>query len=117
MATSVSTTWRPRSGLRAFAGVSVAMLAFAGCKASVHVGGSEVAKADVESEAASQLAAKVNQPRPKVTCPRALSAKVGATVDCDLVAQGDTVKYPVHIVVDSVKDGTAHFRVEVGQAP
>ena len=117
MATNSNALRRPKAGARALATVSVAMVMFVGCKASVHVGNSEIAKADVETEAATQLAATVKQPTPKVTCPGGLSAKVGATIDCDLVAQGETVKYPVHIVVDSVKGGTAHFTVEVGQSP
>jgi hypothetical protein len=89
----------------------------AGCKASVSVGKPEVAQADVETQVAAQLAAKVNQPTPKVTCPSGLEAKVGASIDCELVAQGDTASYPVHVVVDSVKDGKAHFTAEVGTAP
>jgi hypothetical protein len=89
------------------------------CKASVSIGAGspEVSQSDVEAQVATQLAANVNQPKPTITCPGPLPAKVGASIDCDLVAQGDTVKYPVHVVVDSVTNGTAHFTAQVGQAP
>lgn len=87
------------------------------CKVSVHVGKNEVSKSDVETQVAKELAAKVNQPEPKVTCPRGLPAKVGASIDCDLVAQGDTDVYAVHVVVDTVKDGKVHFNATVADAP
>ncbi|MBV8960058.1 MAG: hypothetical protein JO087_14920, partial [Actinobacteria bacterium] len=43
--------------------------------------------------------------------------KVGASIDCELVAQGDTAVYPVHVVVDSVKNGTVHFNAQVADQP
>lgn len=66
------------------------------CKASVSIGGGtpQVSKSDVEAQVATQLAASVNQPKPTITCPGPLPARVGASLDCDLVAQGATVKYP-----------------------
>ena len=88
-----------------------------GCHVSVHVGKSEVSKSDVEAEVAKELAAKVNQPVPKVTCPSGLPAKVGASIDCDLVAQGDTAVYAVHVVVDTVKSGKVHFNATVADEP
>lgn len=90
-----------------------------GCKASVHIGGSPtIPKASVEKKTATELAAKTNQPEPAVTCPDALAAKVGATLDCTLLAQGETQRYPVHLEVDSVSgDGGAHFQISVGSAP
>ncbi len=110
--------WTVRFAL--LVGIAVASLVVLGaCKASVSVGSGppDVAQSDVEAQVATQLAAKVNQPKPTITCPGPLSAKVGASMDCDLVAQGDTVKYPVHVVVDSVTNGTANFSAEVGQTP
>lgn len=88
-----------------------------GCGVSVHVGKNEVSKSDVESEVAKELAAKVKQPVPKVTCPGALRAKVGASLDCDLVAQGSTDVYAVHVVVDTVKNGKVHFNAQVADQP
>jgi hypothetical protein len=95
---------------------AVALLS--GCKASVSIGGTnEVAKSEVESQVATELAAKVNQATPDVTCPSGLKAKVGASIDCQLVAQGDTASYPVHVVVDTVTNGKVHFTATVGDTP
>jgi hypothetical protein len=101
--------------LVAVAWASLALLG--GCKMSVHLGKNEVSKADVETEVAKDLAAKVSQPEPKVTCPSGLRAKVGASLDCDLRAQGDTDVYVVHVVVASVKDGKVHFNATVADTP
>ncbi|HVB93090.1 MAG TPA: DUF4333 domain-containing protein [Acidimicrobiales bacterium] len=88
------------------------------CSASVTIGGTpEVSQSDLESEVATQLAAQNNQPLPKVTCPGGLQGKVGASIDCTLIAQGSTTKLPVHVTVTSIDNGTAHFNAHVGQAP
>ena len=93
------------------------LLILGGCKASISIGKKQVGKSEVETQVANQLAAKVNQPEPKVTCPGPLDAKVGASIDCDLVAQGETDVYAVHVVVDSVKNGTVHFNAQVADQP
>lgn len=93
------------------------LVLLSGCGVSVHVGKNEVSRSDVETQVAKELAAKVNQPVPKVTCPGPLKAKVGASLDCDLVAQGDTAVYAVHVVVDSVKNGKVHFNAQVADQP
>ena len=110
--------WTARFALVLASG-AVSVVSLGACKASVSIGSSPpaVSKSDVEAEVATQLAAKVNQPKPTITCPGPLPAKVGASIDCDLVAQGDTVKYPVHVVVDSVTNGTVNFTSQVGQTP
>ena len=108
------TKWRWR--LVAVLSVASAMVT-AACHGSVHAGGGQVAKHDVEAQVSTQLAAAVNQPAPKITCPSGLSAKVGASVDCDLTTEGDPRKFPVHVVVDSVDHGTAHFTATVGRTP
>jgi hypothetical protein len=96
----------------------LAVTAFTACSGSVSVGGANaVAKDKVEAQTAEQLAAKLNQPKPTITCPDDLKAEVGATLDCTLVAQGDTTKLPVHLEVDSVKDGDVHWQISVGNAP
>lgn len=88
------------------------------CSGSISINSSpEVAQSDVESQVATKLAAQTSQPLPKVSCPSGLPAKVGSSIDCTLTAQGDTTKYPVHVTVTSVKNGTAQFDAQVGQAP
>jgi hypothetical protein len=99
------------------AGLSGGLL-LAACSGSVSVSGGtkEVAQSEVESTVASQLAAQTNQPIPKVSCPGALQAKVGATIDCTLTPQGATASLPVHVVVDSVdSNGIAHYTAQAGQ--
>ncbi len=99
-----------------FFGIIVAIVALtafaAGCGSD-----SKVKKADVEKEAATKLAAQNNLPLPVVTCPGDLDGKVGATLECYLVAQGDTEHIPVKVVVDSVKDSTVNFSISVGTPP
>lgn len=98
------------------AGFAFAILITA-CSGTVTIGGPpEVSQSTVESQVASQLAAETSQPVPKVTCPGGLQAKVGASIDCTLVAQGSTTQYPVHVTVTSISNGTAHFDAQVGQA-
>lgn len=88
------------------------------CSANVSVGGSKsVDKAEVENQTAEQLAQQNNLPKPTVTCPGDLDAKVGATMECELVAQGETTKLPVHIAVDKVEGTDVHWNIEVGKAP
>ncbi len=71
----------------------------------------------MEQEAATQLAAQANLPKPAVTCPDDLVAKVGATLECYLVGPGESEKVPVHIEVMTVTaDGTANFNISVGKA-
>lgn len=106
------------SSRRLLVALACASLALLGsCKVSVHVGKNEVSKSDVETEVAKELAAQVHQPEPKVTCPGGLPAKVGSSIDCDLVAQGETDVYAVHVVVDTVKNGKVHFNASVADHP
>ena len=94
---------------------SAAMLS--SCSASVSVGTPQLSQAQVESEAANQLAAQVHQPVPTVVCPGPLDAKVGTTMSCTLTAQGATVSYPVQIVVNRVAGGQVYFTSQVGTNP
>ncbi len=88
-----------------------------GCEASIGTT-KAVDKAEVERAAATQIAAKANLPKPTITCPDDLDAEVGATLECLLVAPGDTAKLPVHIEVTRVtSDGTAQFDISVGDGP
>lgn len=94
----------------------VSGLAACSGSASVSLGGAQVGQSDVESTVAQQLAASTHQPVPKVSCPSGLDAKVGASIDCTLTPQGSTETLPVHVTVDSVTNGTAHYSAQVGQA-
>jgi hypothetical protein len=75
-----------------------------------------VPKATVEAQAAKILATETGQGPPHVKCPGDLPGKVGATIKCVLTPKGSKLKYPVVVTVNSVKKGTAHFHVQVGQA-
>jgi hypothetical protein len=88
-----------------------------GCHASVSVGSKSVPQTTVQTETANILAARAKQPTPTVTCPGDLAAKVGESMTCHLVAQGDTKSYPVFLKVDSVSGGNAHWSVSVGSTP
>lgn len=104
------------AGVLLAAGLVLALTA--GCKGSVSIGGpGSVPKSDVESQVATQLAAQVHQPKPKVTCPGSLPAKVGSTLNCTLVAQGSTNVYPVSVVVTSVNKGHVNFTATVAPTP
>lgn len=83
----------------------------ASCSANV------IAQAEVEEEAAKELAAAVNQPEPNISCPSDLEAEVGAKMECDLSVDGDDAVYPVFIEVTRLNDGNAEFDVEVGETP
>lgn len=97
--------------------VGLSLLTACSASAKISAGDNQVDKAEVESQVATQLAKNVNQPKPDISCPSGLDAKVGASIDCTLTAQGDSTKLPVHVVVDSVSDGTAHFTAQVGGVP
>jgi Domain of unknown function (DUF4333) len=75
-----------------------------------------VPKAVVESQSAKILAAETGQGLPHVQCPGDLRGKVGASIRCVLTPKGSKLKYPVVVTVNSVRKGTAHFHVQVGQA-
>jgi hypothetical protein len=75
-----------------------------------------VPKSVVESQSAKILAAETGQGLPHVQCPGDLRGKVGASIKCVLTPKGSKLKYPVVVTVNSVRKGTAHFHVQVGQA-
>ena len=94
--------------------LAVASMAGA-CSGSVSVGGGDVAEADIEAQAAEQLAESVGSDvPPTVDCPGSLAAEVGTTMTCELSVEGDDATYPVSIEVTAVEDGVASFSVEVG---
>jgi Domain of unknown function (DUF4333) len=90
----------------------------AGCSAHVSIGGSStVPRHAVETEVATKLARQLNQPVPKVVCPRDLQAKVGTVMYCSLTAQGSTTTYPVKVHVNSTSGGKVHFNIVVSKTP
>src|SRR5579862_9731067 len=102
--------------------ITLAATAFAltlgACSFHASIGGtSAVSRSKVETVTATQLAAEVHQPVPKITCPSDLKAKVGATLDCVLVAQGATTRYAVHLEVDRVKGSDVHWNAQVADTP
>jgi hypothetical protein len=77
----------------------------------------EVPRTVVQTQAEKVLAAETGRPLPTVKCPGGLPGTVGAHITCTLTAKGSSLKYPVRVTVSSISNGTAHFEVQVGQAP
>ncbi len=77
----------------------------------------KVSKQSVENEVATVIAQKVNQPKPKVTCPGDLTGKVGTIMYCTLTPQGSSSSYPVQVKVDSVNGTDVHFNMVVSTTP
>jgi hypothetical protein len=109
------TVSKSRVGIAGIVVIAGAALSSA-CSSSASVGTPEVPQSTVQSQVARQLAAAAQQAAPTVRCPGGLKASVGATLDCTLMPKGETTTFPVHVTVTSVKGGTAHFHVQVGQA-
>jgi hypothetical protein len=77
-----------------------------------------VDQADVESEAATQLAEAVgSDTEPDIACPGDLTAEVGETMVCELSVEGDTAVYEVTIEVTEVDGGDTSFDVQVADEP
>jgi hypothetical protein len=88
------------------------------CAGTVAAAGTpEVSKGTVQTQSAKILASETGQKPPTVTCPSGLAAKVDAVLHCTVVPNGMTITYPVTITVRSIHGKTAHFYVQVGQAP
>jgi hypothetical protein len=77
----------------------------------------EVPATVVEAQAAKVLAGETGLAPPKIICRTGLEGKVGAHINCTLTTKGSKLVFPVRVTVNSVHDGTAHFSVQVGQAP
>jgi hypothetical protein len=94
--------------------LAIASAAAAGCGDD---DGDTISRAEVEREAAAELAAITGQDEPNISCPDDLAEEVGATTECELTVEGDDTAYPVFVEVTSVEGGTVSFSVEVGEAP
>ena len=74
-------------------------------------GTASVSSDDVAQQISDQLAAEVGTAPDSVTCPSDLTAEVGATVTCELTADGQTL--PVTATVTSVDGSTVIFDIQV----
>ena len=86
------------------------------CSTSAGASSGVVPRQVVEAQAAKVLAAQTGQKPPNVKCPGDLPARVGAAINCTLTPHGSKVVYPVKVTLQSIRQGTAHFYVQVGQA-
>lgn len=80
-------------------------------------GAGAIDETELEAAVASQLAAETGQDEPNIDCPGDLDAEVGAETECELSVDGDDAVYPVAVEVTAVEDGTASYKVEVGDEP
>lgn len=74
-----------------------------------------VAKADVEEQAATELAAQVGRRPAAITCPSDLPARVGATLRCTLHDDGTT--FGLTVTVTAVAGTDVKFDVKVDSQP
>lgn len=93
-------------GAGAMAILGAALMGLAAC------GQATVPAADVEQQVATQLEAQVGQAPDSVTCPGDLPAQMGAKLECELTAGGDTL--PVFVTVTAVNGTDVNFDIEVG---
>ncbi len=96
------------------AAAAVAVLLGAGCSVNVSSGGS-VGKDEVAQQAKTALGEQVGQEPDSVTCEDDLKAEKGATVRCQLAADGE--QYGVTVTAKSVTGGTVQMDFKVDDAP
>jgi hypothetical protein len=87
-----------------------------GCSASVDVGASspKMSSGKLATLLSEKLAATTGQPKPDVTCPNDLAAKVGTTTRCTLTA-GDDSTLGVTVKVTSVDGDQINFDYQVDE--
>lgn len=102
-------------GVRVVAGCLLAAAVLAGCEGSVSLGGSSVAKGEVEDQIAAKFGPLFQRVDPpvEVACPESLEAEVGVTMQCALTDPGDGATYPVNVSVDSVNGDDTHFNLDL----
>ncbi|WP_233515403.1 DUF4333 domain-containing protein [Marinitenerispora sediminis] len=93
------------------AGPAAVLLAAAGCSFSLGVGGASVGSDDVANEVARQLEEQVGRAPDDVSCPENLPGEVGASVRCELTADGEA--YGVTVTVTEVEGTRVAFDVRV----
>src|SRR5699024_8982088 len=71
----------------------------------------------LEAQAETPLEEQVGQ-RPDISCPEDLPAEVGATIECELTAEGMAEAYGVTMTVtDVADDGNVGFDIAVDEEP
>ena len=117
MSTTPASTRTARRTVRSTA--ASAVLPLIGAFALVACSGTaSVDQADVEAEAATQLAEAVgSDTEPDIACPGDLTAEVGETLVCELSVEGDSEVYEVTIEVTEVDGDDVAFDVEVADEP
>ncbi|WLW51826.1 DUF4333 domain-containing protein [Streptomyces sp. YU58] len=95
---------------------TVAGVLLVGCSASVDVGSStpKMSSDKLATLLSEKLAAQTGQPKPDVTCPDDLAAKVGTTTRCTLTA-GDNSTLGVTVKVTSVDGDQINFDFQVDE--
>ncbi|TXS44344.1 DUF4333 domain-containing protein [Streptomyces sp. or43] len=94
------------------AGALLAVAFAAGC--SVSVGSKEVKKDEVAKQASAALGKQVGQEPDDVTCQDDLKAEVGATIRCELTADGK--KYGMTVTAKSVDGDKVNMDFKVDEA-
>lgn len=94
------------------AGALLAVAFAAGC--SVSVGSKEVKKDEVEKQASAALGKQVGKAPDDVTCEDDLKAEVGATLRCELTADGK--KYGMTVTAKSVDGDKVNMDFKVDEA-
>ncbi len=89
--------------------VAGSLLALSACS-----GTASVSSDDVAQQISDQLAAQVGTAPDSVTCPSDLPAEVGATITCELTADGQTL--PVTATVTTVDGSTVNFDIQVADS-
>lgn len=88
-----------------------------GCSASVHVDTTpKMSKEKLADTVAEQLATKMNQPKPDMTCPEDLEGKKGTTTRCTLTAS-DGSTLGVTVTVTSVDGNNIKFDIQADDTP
>ncbi|MFI6014991.1 DUF4333 domain-containing protein [Streptomyces sp. NPDC051243] len=90
----------------------------AGCSASVNVEKTEpkMSAEKLANLVAEKLASTANQPKPDVTCPEDVPAKVGTTTRCTLTAD-DGTSLGVTATVSSVEGTKMNFDIQADETP
>lgn len=96
-----------KSTLITLVGPCVLAVALSGTACSFSVGSNTVSKSDVESQISQKMTDAAGKKPESVTCPGDLSAKVGATLDCQMTVKNKP--FNVNVTVTSVDGGNVKF--------
>jgi hypothetical protein len=87
------------------------LIGTAGCMSGPHT----VSRSDVESQISQKMKGPRGNKPESVSCPDDLKARVGAKLDCEMTADGQT--YSVNVVVTSIDGNQAKFDMDVNDQP